>query len=80
MYLLSPQQSIGFKLFAKIMKVSCVFCRSNFISFKPTSHPKVNGFPCSIKETNRLLNKGMRVLLFDVFNGCSLVQLKKNMG
>ena len=32
----------------------------------------------SIKETNWLICKGMRVLLFDVFNGCSLV--KKLMG
>ena len=31
----------------------------------------------SIKETNRLISKGMCVFLFDVFNGCSLVQLKK---
>ena len=30
-----------------------------------------------IKETNRLISKGIYVLLFDVFNGCSLVQLKK---
>ena len=27
-----------------------------------------------IKETNVLLSKGMCVLLFDVFNGCSLVK------
>ena len=31
-------QSIGFKIFAKIMKGSCVFCFSNCISFNPTSH------------------------------------------
>ena len=30
-----------------------------------------------IKEINRLISKGMNVLLFDIFNGCSLVQLKK---
>ena len=30
-----------------------------------------------IKEINRLISKGMYVLLFDIFNGCSLVQLKK---
>ena len=31
-----------------------------------------------IKEINRLIiSKGIYVLLFDVFNGCSLVQLKK---
>ena len=29
-----------------------------------------------IKEINRLISKGMYVLLLDVFNGC-LVQLKK---
>ena len=29
-----------------------------------------------IKEINRLINKGIYVLLFDGFNGC-LVQLKK---
>ena len=29
-----------------------------------------------IKEINRLISKGMYVLLFDVVNGC-LVQLKK---
>ena len=28
----------------------------------------------SIKETNRLISKGMSVLLFDTFNGCSLVK------
>ena len=28
----------------------------------------------SIKETNWLISKGMCVLLFDVFNGCSLVK------
>ena len=28
----------------------------------------------SIKETNRLISKGMCVLLFDLFNGCSLVK------
>ena len=27
-----------------------------------------------IKEINRLISKGMYVLLFDIFNGCSLVQ------
>ena len=30
-----------------------------------------------IKEINRLISKGMYVLLFDIFNGCFLVQLKK---
>ena len=32
-----------------------------------------------IKEINRLISKGigMHVILFDIFNGCSLVQLKK---
>ena len=30
-----------------------------------------------IKEINRLISKGMYVLLFDIFNACSLVQLKK---
>ena len=30
-----------------------------------------------IKEINRLKSKEMYVLLFDIFNGCSLVQLKK---
>ena len=34
-------------------------------------------FFSSIKEINRLMSKGMCVVLFDVFNGCSLVQLKK---
>ena len=28
----------------------------------------------TFKETNWLISKGMRVLLFDVFNGCSLVK------
>ena len=31
-------QSIGFKLFAKIMRGGCVFCCSSCISFNPTSH------------------------------------------
>ena len=30
-----------------------------------------------IKDINRSISKGMYVLLFDIFNGCSLVQLKK---
>ena len=30
-----------------------------------------------IKEINRLISRGMYVLLFDNFNGCPLVQLKK---
>ena len=30
-----------------------------------------------IKEINRLISKGMYALLFDVFNECSLVPLKK---
>ena len=30
-----------------------------------------------IKWTNRLISKGMYVPLFDIFNGCSLDQLKK---
>ena len=34
----------------------------------------------SIKEKNGLISKGMCVLLFDVFNRCSLVQLKKQLG
>ena len=34
-------------------------------------------FSSSVKEINRLVNKRMYVLLLDVFNGCSLVQLKK---
>ena len=33
-----------------------------------------------IKEINRLISKGIYVLLFDVFHGCSLVQLKKLIG
>ena len=37
-------QSIGFKLFAKIMKVSCVFCCSSCINFNPTSHLKGHRF------------------------------------
>ena len=31
----------------------------------------------SSKETDRLMKKGMCVLLFDVFNACSLVQVKR---
>ena len=34
-------------------------------------------FFSSIKEINRLISKGKCVVLFDVFNGCSLVQLNK---
>ena len=30
-----------------------------------------------ITEINRLTSKGIYVLLFDIFNGCSLVQWKK---
>ena len=30
-----------------------------------------------IKEINSLISKGMYVLLFDIFNGYFLVQLKK---
>ena len=30
-----------------------------------------------IKEISRLISKGMYVLLFDIFNGCSVAQLKK---
>ena len=33
-----------------------------------------------IKEINRLISRGMYVHLFDNFNGCSLVQLKKQIG
>ena len=33
-------------------------------------------FFSSIKKINSLISKGM----FDVFNGCSLVQLKKEIG
>ena len=33
-----------------------------------------------VKEISRLISKGMCVLLFDFFNGCSLVQLKKSIG
>ena len=33
--------------------------------------------PVQLKKVNRLINKGMCVLLLDIFNGCSLVQLKK---
>ena len=36
-----------------------------------------NRCSCSVKEINRLTSKGMCVVLFDVFNGCALVQLKK---
>ena len=37
----------------------------------------INGYIfSSIKETNWLISKGMCVLLFDVFNGCSLVKNK----
>ena len=35
------------------------------------------GCSSSIKEITRLISKEMCVLLFDIFNGCSLVQLKK---
>ena len=31
----------------------------------------------SVKEKNRLISKGMCALLFDVFNRCSLIQLRK---
>ena len=30
-----------------------------------------------IKQIKKLMSKGMYVLLFDTFNGCSLVQLKR---
>ena len=33
-----------------------------------------------LKEMNRLISKGICVLLFDVFNECLLVQLKKQIG
>ena len=33
-----------------------------------------------IKNVNRFLSKGVCVLLFDIFNECSLVQLKKQIG
>ena len=33
-----------------------------------------------IKEINRLIRKETYVLLFDIFNGCFLVQLKKQIG
>ena len=32
------------------------------------------------KEINRLISKGIYVILFDIFNGWSLVQLKKWIG
>ena len=34
-------------------------------------------FFSSIKKINSLISKGMFDNLYDVFNGCSLVQLKK---
>ena len=34
------------------------------------------GMDVAPKEIYRLISKGMSVLLFDVFDGCSLVQLK----
>ena len=43
-----------------------------FIYFKFT-HYVFN----SVKEKNRLISKGMCVLLFDVFNRSSLIQLRK---
>ena len=36
-----------------------------------------NKYLVSIKEINRLITKGMYVLLFDIFNEFPLVQLKK---
>ena len=33
-----------------------------------------------IKEINRLISNRMYGLLFDIFNGCSLVQLNKQIG
>ena len=37
-------------------------------------------FFSSIKEINRLISKGMSLLLFSVFNENSLVQIKKYIG
>ena len=61
---------------------SCVFLNYEFeyvISSILTLHVLVQWFSNryilnSIKETNWLISKGMCVLLFDVFNGYSLVK------
>ena len=51
-----------------------------FICFKFISVRLFDNFnecPSSMKEINTLTSQGMCVLLFDVFNGCCLVQLNK---
>ena len=54
--------SVGYLIYFKFTRVSSI----------------IDTFLYWIKETNWLICKGMRALLFDVFNGCSLV--KKLMG
>ena len=39
-----------------------------------------NGCSSSIKKINRLLNKSICVVLLDIFDRCSLFQLRKQIG
>ena len=64
-------RSIYFKIFAKILRKSCVFCCSSCISFNPTSYLNVNFFirgltpilrkqTSACSSTNRTLGKGVK--------------------
>ena len=51
-------QSIGLKFLTKIMRGSCVFCCSSYISFNPTSHFEVkNSFYLVKSKKNKLKKK-----------------------
>ena len=61
-------QSIVFKLFAKIMKQSCVFCCSSCISLEPTSHLKTDISSLPILVNIQRLRENRKWILF-VTNG-----------
>ena len=50
------------------------FTRVSSIVYQSLHHYITLRYISSIKETNWLISKGMRVLLLDVFNGCSSVK------
>ena len=67
---------VGYLIYFKPTRVSSIAYVNYYIS-NLQSIVYIFG---SIEATNKLINKGMCVLLFDVFNGCSLVQLRKWIG
>ena len=73
MYILWRCRVLALNVFAKIMKRSCVFCYSSWISFNPTSHLKQKHNNNNYTNNNNFLRQPdticRGIIISDVFTG-----------